>query len=682
MNRWRLGLGTKIAICVLVMQTVVMVTMALVVENAITNSTRQSTTNNMMTVVEERSQIIENYVQEVEQILIDYGTAGEIRAILENPTDAAAVAAAQAYTEKFSANVKNLEGLYVSEWNTHVLAHTNPAVVGITTREGAPLEALHDSMLAAGGVYNTGIIISPASGQQIVSLYMAIFDDNGNPIGLVGGGVFTTGLVQLLDSLTMQGMENAEYCMVNVLNKQYIFCEDSEKVATEVEEEYLQSLCGSYAGQTQNATGFTEYKVDGQDNIATYYYMANRGWLFLVSDDSAEIFSDTSKLRQVMIIFVAGALVVMLVVSVLIIKGFMSPMGAIEESIVALQNFNVADNPKIRKHTGRGDELGSIAMATDGLIGSLQSISDTLNDCSRSLNEKAESMHLSSQSLADGTSDNIAVTQQLSASMENTNTIIRSVNSEIGSINELMSTLMQGIESSVGTSSEVIGSASEMKRQADFAYQNGEAKLEETKEEIGEAIEKLKSLTKINELAAEILSIAGKTNLLSLNASIEAARAGEAGKGFAVVAGSIANLAETSKNTASSIQDICGEADNSIAIVNSCFDSIISFIEQDVVVQFRGFAEKSTDYSESVGQIKDKLDEMLDAVRRLEMSVTQISNNAADVSVIMGENQTAIDTIVEKNESTAEIAGKTQEQSMENKEMADYLEEIVGKFRR
>lgn len=682
MNRGKLGLGTKITICVLVMQTVIMGAMVLFVSNSITNNTKRSTTNNMETVVEERSRIIENYIQEMEGILTAYSRAGEIQAVLKNPTDAAAQAAAQAYTEKFSADIRNLEGIYVSEWNTHVLAHTNAGVVGITTREGDPLKALQDAMMAADGVYNTGIIISPASGQQIVSMYRAVLDETGNPIGLVGGGVFTTGLIQLLDSLTMQGMENAEYCMVNAASGQYIFCENDELVGTDVQEEYLQVLCSSYAGQSENAMGFREYQEDGQDNIATYYYMANRGWLFIVSDDAAEIFAGTTSLKRIMLIFSISALVVMLIISVVIIKGFLSPMGAIEESIVALQNFNVADNPKIRKHTGRGDELGSIAMATDGLIGSLQSISDTLNDCSKSLNEKAESMHISSLSLADGTSDNIAVTEELSASMENTNTLIRNVNAEIESINQLMMTIMRGIEASVGTSSEVIGSASEMKQQADFAYQNGEAKLEETKEAIGEAIEKLKNLTKINELAAEILSIAGKTNLLSLNASIEAARAGEAGKGFAVVAGSIAELAETSKNTASSIQDICGEANNSIATVNGCFDSIISFIEQDVVVQFKGFAEKSTDYSEAVGQIKGKLDEMLDAVRSLQMSVAQISDNAADVSVIMGENQTAIGTIIEKNETTAEIAGKTQEQSMENKEMADHLGEIVGKFRR
>lgn len=229
MKGLKFGLSGKITACILTVQIVVMGAMVLFIGDAITDNTRQSTTNNMETVVEERSRIIENYVQEVEKTLTAYSRAGEILAVLKNPTDETAVAAAQAYTEKFSADVSNLEGLYVSEWNTHVLAHTNAAVVGITTREGEPLKALQDAMLAANGVYNTGIIISPASGKQIVSIYQAVFDENGNPVGLVGGGVFTTGLIQILDALTMQGMENAEYCMVNVANGQYIFCEDSEK---------------------------------------------------------------------------------------------------------------------------------------------------------------------------------------------------------------------------------------------------------------------------------------------------------------------------------------------------------------------------------------------------------------------------------------------------------------------
>ncbi|MDE5719088.1 MAG: cache domain-containing protein, partial [Lachnospiraceae bacterium] len=348
MKKLRFGLSTKIIACILTVQIVVMGAMVLFIGNAVASDTKKSTTNSMETVVEERSRIIENYVREVEQTLTAYSRAGEILAVLKNPTDEAAVAAAQAYTEKFSADVSNLEGLYVSEWNTHVLAHTNAAVVGITTREGDPLKALQDALLAADGVYNTGIIISPASGQQIVSIYRAVFDESGSPVGLVGGGVFTTGLIQLLDSLTMQGMENAEYCMVNVANGQYIFCEDSEKVATEAGEEYIRSLCAKYAGTAENGMGFTEYTENGQENIATYYYMADRGWLFIVSDSAAEIFATTDRLKQVMILLAAAALVVLLVVYGVIIRGVMNPLRAIEEIIVALLKFNIAYNPVIK----------------------------------------------------------------------------------------------------------------------------------------------------------------------------------------------------------------------------------------------------------------------------------------------------------------------------------------------
>ncbi len=539
---------------------------------------------------------------------------------------------------------------------------------------------LFRSMIAANGVYNTGIIISPASGQQIVSMYMAVYDEQGNPAGLVGGGIFSTGLIQILDNLTMDGMENATYCMVNVNNGQYIFHADAEKVATPAEEAYIVELCEQFAGVGEDASGYKEYTQNGEKYISTYYYMADHGWLFMVSDNQSEIFASADKMTVTLIIFCVAALLVLIIISLLIVGQMLKPMRSIEGGLVSLQHFDISDNQEIKKYCSRRDELGNIATATEVLIHSLQEITGTLKDCCNTLEDKADHLHKSSYELVEDVTDNVATTEELSSALESTNAVVSNVNTEIKSINSIVNNILDSISDSIHTSDSVIGSAKDMQVKADYAYRNGQDTLVQTKTSVEEAISSLSSLTKINELASEILNIAGQTNLLSLNASIEAARAGEAGRGFAVVAGEIGTLADTSRNTASSIQAICSETNDSIKVVNNCFNSIIAFIEKEVVDQFKDFAEKSTGYSISVNEIKEQLDRVDQAVKQLEVSVTQIADSIMDVNNITNENQSAISVIVEKNESTALIADQIQQQSEQNKKLAEELDNLIGKF--
>ena len=677
----RITLGQKIIVSILVMQIVVMSLLSGMVVIGTTNNTRTETINKMETIVQERSQIVENYIEESEVILAAYSRAGEILFAMQNPQNPSAIAAAQAYTEKFSEDIDNLEGLYASEWDTHVLVHTNPAVVGITTRTGEPLKALQDAMLATDGVYNTGIIISPASGVQIVSMYMAVYNENGKPAGLVGGGIYTEGLVESLDSLSLNGMENATYCMINAKDGKYIFNADSEKVAMEAEEEYFVKLCNQYADATEDASGYIEYKNGGQKYISAYYYMADRGWLFMLADNASEIFASTNAMEVRLIIFCVVALLVLTGVSIVIIGRLMRPMKSIEDGIVALQKFDIAENAEIKKYYNRGDELGSISKATGVLIDSMRAITQTLQDCCGVLEVKANGLHVSATELVEDVTDNVATTEELSASLENTNTAIANVNSEIGTINSAVEEILQGIIGSVKTSDNVIGSAREMQMQADAAYKSGQEALDTTMTSVKEAIASLNSLSRINELASEILSIANQTNLLSLNASIEAARAGEAGRGFAVVAGEIGSLADTSKTTATNIQAICGEANDSIASVNNCFNSIVSYLEKEVVGQFKDFVDKSTGYSAAVDLIKTQLDNINGAVQQLKQSIDQIKENIGDVHNITDENSNAIGMIVEKNENTARIVDAIQDQSEQNREIAKQLDDLIKKFK-
>ena len=670
----------KIIVAILIMQMIVMTCLSVMVIMEITKNSKNTAINNLQTIVQERSQIVDNYVQESEVILSAYSKAGEILNVLKNPENKSAVDAAQKYTESFSKDINNLEGLYVSEWNTHVLAHTNAEVVGITTREGDSLKALQDKLIATDGVYNTGIIKSPASGNQIVSMYRAIYDESGNPAGLVGGGIYTKGLVNKLDSLGMNGMKHATYCMINVKDHKYIFHNQAKMVATETKEEYLLQLCDKYKDTANSAGGYVEHKENGKDYIDSYYYMADRGWLFMINDDEDELFAAVVSVRNQLLIMCAIILLILGIVSAVIITRMMCPMMPIEKGIIKLQQFDLTSNDDIKQHEIHKDELGNISKAIGNLITSLRGMVQTLMECCGTLEENAHNLHGSAIEMVDSTTDQNAATQQLSESLENTNKTVDNIYKEVKHINDIVEAIALQITETLQMSKKVKLDADDMCNNAQQAYENGKQELDSTKLSVEHAIDSLNELSKINQLATEILSIANKTNLLSLNASIEAARAGEAGKGFAVVADEIGALADTSKMTAINIQTICNEANNSIEVVNNCFGKIITYMQNSVVGQFESYAKQSDNNSAIAENIQNLMEEITKSIETMITSTSQINDHMEEIHDITAQNQNAIDSIVEKSEKLSDVSDTIQHQVTQNQTIAKRISDIVNKF--
>ena len=675
-NKRKVRISYLIAALIMVVEFVGMTAFYLFVNAQLTKNIRENTINSMTTIVMDKATIVEKYMGEAEAFLLAYSRSGDITNLLKNPTDVEAQKIAQAYTEKYSLDRGvYLEGIYASEWNTHVLTHTNPGTVGITTRKEEKLTELQNILIEYGNdeVYNTGIIISPATNRQIISMYKGVFDENGEPIGLVGGGIFTDGLKEVLAALPISGMPNAKSYLINSSTNEFIFHDDETLIGTQTP---YGELLSHVVSDSNNPIGFVE--VDGR--IISYCVMPTRGWVFVVTDTAEEIFASINSTKLILKMLTVVAELVISGIVFLAITIAMKPLSTIGNALLNMSDYDISTNTELERYTTRKDDLGELADSSMTLSNSLRDIVKTLQTCSSNMEDKAETLHNSSSELVDCVNENIAITEELSASLENVNDATMSINTEIVNIQNAIENTVESMKNSSESSDQMLDSASQMKEDAEIAYQYSKEHLNSVKDSANKALEDLKSLSKINDMAASIIDITDKTNLLSLNAAIEAARAGEFGRGFAVVAGEIKKLADNSAKTATNIQELCEESNKSIDAVYDCIQGIISFIEEDVLKKFENFSERSTAYSESVNEIKNDIDTVSEFVNELSNSVNQITQNINAVVLSAQENSVAIETIVDRSEQSAVIADEARKQSVENKELASKLMDIANKF--
>ncbi len=295
----------------LIIQLVVMVSMNLVVNKVISFTMHNNTIDHIQTVTNERAKIISDFADNAERILDYYSNGAQIKNLLstENPSqEADLIEEAYQYTLKYSANIDDLEGIYVSEWNTHVLAQTNfkyPDTDMTTRKDADSLRQLQEALIAAGDkVYNVGMITSPASGKQIISMYKGIFDDNGNPIGIVGLGIYTSGLIDTLDGLEIKGMNEVIYELVNVENCKYLFnSENPDNVGTSAESPEVQKLCTEILAGTGKYQDTYEFEANGVKYAGCHSYIPKYKWMLMVNDTKHEMYAVSRNLRTYMLIF-------------------------------------------------------------------------------------------------------------------------------------------------------------------------------------------------------------------------------------------------------------------------------------------------------------------------------------------------------------------------------------------
>ena len=231
---------------------------------------------------------------------------------------------------------------------------------------------------------------------------------------------------------------------------------------------------------------------------------------------------------------------------------------------------------------------------------------DKLCSVSRSVTASADQIAVSSQSLAQGATEQSASLEETAAAME-----------EIASLSQANADNSQQAKSLSGQVEEVAKS--------------GVESMDEMNSAIGEI---KRGADETREIIHAIDEIAFQTNLLALNAAVEAARAGEAGKGFAVVAEEVRNLAQRSasaaKETAEKIRRSVEYADKGVRVCTAVGDKLREVQQKaDQSGQLvKEIAAASGEQATGVGQVNRSLTE-LDTVTQANAAASEQSAAAA-----------------------------------------------------
>lgn len=155
-------------------------------------------------------------------------------------------------------------------------------------------------------------------------------------------------------------------------------------------------------------------------------------------------------------------------------------------------------------------------------------------------------------------------------------------------------------------------------------------------------IQRLTEMTKQMEGVMSIVTnVANQTNLLALNASIEAARAGEAGKGFAVVANEVRKLAEQTKTSTNTVDELLQHTNERTIKLETSLDHIQTAVK---------FGE------EGMLQTEQKFSEILSSMSETRMQNELITKEVQQLGEVINELSVAFDEVTHSADSLAGIS--------------------------
>ena len=417
----------------------------------------------------------------------------------------------------------------------------------------------------------------------------------------------------------------------------------------------------------------TIHDYDGMKKYAAIGEIAVTGWKLGVVQRVDAINNDISSAMLIPLIIGIILLIVTVILLTSVIGRQLKPMDEMKEFV----KEKVIGRENCKKERSEVKEIRYlIGELEERVITTIQKTSEESGQIQTRM-EKADGM-------VTRISGNIG---EISASMEETGASVATQTESIEHIDDTCKSVAVAVDELAGQAQDMAAKAKEIIDKVDRVVpellsdkKHAVSMTENSKERLEEAIAGVQVINQIADVSAAIKGIAGKTNLLALNASIEAARAGEAGRGFAVVADQIKELSSTTSEEIEKVNALTEKVLDSVTQLSEESNAMLEFLNTVVMGDYEKLEQLADSYKEDASFYADVSSNLGAGTEELSASVQNINELLSQISDAQEELNKTVQHV---NDNMQEITYASADVAEETKEVltsVESLQETVRTF--